>query len=62
MWRPRDLSVECDGSPPDDLPEVLAEAADLMLLIQMEDSPGAAADSLALLLQARRECEARLAA
>ncbi|MEM1428681.1 MAG: hypothetical protein AAGG09_04410 [Pseudomonadota bacterium] len=46
----------------DDLPDLLAEAADLMLLIQMEDSPGAVVDSLALLLQARHECEARLAA
>ncbi|MEM9248336.1 MAG: hypothetical protein AAGB05_06520 [Pseudomonadota bacterium] len=45
-----------------DLAETLAEAADLMLLIQLEGSASALVDSLALMLQARHACEERLCA
>jgi len=44
------------------LAERLVEASDLMLLLQLEGSATALADTLALLLQVRRECEADLCA
>ncbi|MEM0935424.1 MAG: hypothetical protein AAGJ91_05905 [Pseudomonadota bacterium] len=44
------------------LADDLAEAADLMMLLQMEGSPSALVDALALMLQARHVCEARLSA
>ncbi len=45
-----------------ELTETLMDAADLMLLIQLEGSASALSDSLALMLQARHACEERLCA
>jgi NH3-dependent NAD+ synthetase len=42
--------------------ELIDEAADLMVLLQLEGSRGALSDAVALLCQVRREGEARLAA
>jgi pyruvate/2-oxoglutarate dehydrogenase complex dihydrolipoamide acyltransferase (E2) component len=44
------------------LSDLVDEAAELMLLLQLEGSDSALSDTLALLLQVRRECEAGLPA
>ncbi len=41
---------------------ILAEASDLMLLMQLEATPDAMSDAVALVLQVRHECEALLCA
>lgn len=43
------------------LSEMLTEATDLMLLMQLEASPAAMNDTIALMVQVRRECEQMLA-
>ncbi len=44
------------------LADLLDEASDLMVLLRLEGSESALADTVALMLQVRRECEAGLAA
>ena len=44
------------------LADLIDEATELMLLLQLEDGETALADTVALLLQVRRDCEALLAA
>ena len=45
-----------------DVEELILDAADVILLMQSEDGEVPAADAVTLLLQLRRELEARLAA
>jgi hypothetical protein len=53
------LHAEAEGEA---LGNLVAEAEELMLLLRLEATPGAASDAVALLLQVRRECEALAAA
>lgn len=47
---------------PGELADILTEAADLILLMQIEATPQAMGDAIALMVQLRHDCEARLCA
>ena len=59
-----DLFSQADSDDPvtDAFIDELAEAAEMMVLMQVEDGDAPAADAVTLLLQLRRDMELRLAA
>jgi hypothetical protein len=53
------VDIDLEGA---EVEELVLETADVIMLLQSEEGPAPAADAVTLLLQLRRELEARIAA